>query len=463
MSFNHMLMACGLWLVLLIGNVTVQAQQTDTAADAQNQDAVVADEIPEGFPPEEIERLVAPVALYPDALLAQIFMAATYPLDVVQASRWAGENSDLEGEALQLAAEEQGWDPSVQSLVFFPDVLDRMNGHLDWTQSLGEAYLGQEDETIQAVQTLRTEAYDIGNLESSEQQTVVKEGDTIIVQPAQPEIVYVPSYNAETVYTEPVPVAAATSTTTSTSSSTDSLITFGAGALVGGLLTAAIMWDDDDDYCCGVYYGGRGRYGAPGYWGRPDYWNGGYRRPVNIDGDVNINTGNINSGNRAGKWQHQPERRGNVGYRNNATKAKYSGGSNRNGIDRSTARGYDRGNQGSAKRNVKKTAQRPKQTPRASGARQPAKRDVDLKRPNTQATRKPAQGVKKPVQAAKKPAAKAPKRQKAAAAPKAHKGSGAFKQSNRQLDKAASKRGAQSRAGGAKAARKGGGGKRRRG
>ena len=114
---------------------------------------------------------------------------------------------------------------------------------------------------------------------------------------------------------------------------------------------------------------------------------------MNIDGDVNINTGNINSGNRAGKWQHQPERRGNVGYRNNATKAKYSGGSNRNGIDRSTARGYDRGNQGSAKRNVPKTTQRAKQTPRASGARQPAKRDVDLKRPKTRATSKPAQGA----------------------------------------------------------------------
>ena len=326
MKLKHMLTACVLWL-LLIGNAAAQAQQTDPSADAgaQTQEAVATEEIPEGFPPEEIERLVAPIALYPDALLAQIFMAATYPLDIVQASRWVSENADLEGEALQLAAEEQGWDPSVQALVFFPDVLDRMNGHLDWTQNLGEAYLGQEDETIQAVQTLRTEAYDIGNLESSEQQTVVKEGDTIIVQPAQPEIVYVPSYNAETVYTEPVPTTAtaATSTTTSTSSSsTDSLITFGAGALVGGLLTAAIMWDDDDDYCCGVYYGGPGRYGSPGYWGRPDYWNGGYRRPVNINGDVNINTGNINAGNRSGKWQHQPERRGIVGYLNNVTKAK---------------------------------------------------------------------------------------------------------------------------------------------
>ena len=270
MSLNHMLMACGLWLVLLIGNVTVQAQQADTATDAQNQDAVAAEEIPEGFPPEEIERLVAPIALYPDALLAQILMAATYPLDIVQASRWVSENADLEGEALQLAAEEQGWDPSVQALVFFPDVLDRMNGHLDWTQNLGEAYLGQEDETIQAVQTLRTEAYDIGNLDSSEQQTVVKEGDTIIVQPAQPEIVYVPSYNAQTVYTEPVPTAAATSTTTSTSSSsTDSLITFGAGALVGGLLTAAIMWDDDDVTAAGSITAARAAMVLPATGGDP--------------------------------------------------------------------------------------------------------------------------------------------------------------------------------------------------
>jgi hypothetical protein len=448
MNLNQTLIVSGLWLVLLICNVAAQAQQTDS-------DAVAAEEVAEGFPPEEIEGLVAPVALYPDALLAQIFMAATYPLDVVQASRWVSENTDLEGEALQQAVAEEGWDPSVQALVFFPDVLGRMNGDLDWTQDLGEAYLGQENETIQAVQKLRTEAYDIGNLESTEQQKVVKEGDTIIVQPAQPDVVYVPTYNAQTVYNEPVQTTtAAASTTTSTSSSTDSLVSFGAGALVGGLLTAAIMWDDDDDYCCGVYYGGRGRYGAPGYWGRPNYWNGGYRRPVNIDGDVNINTGNINSGNRNGKWQHRPEHRGNVGYRSNATKAKYSGTSNRNGINRNSARGHDRGNKGAPQdRDSNRKARNASQQRNAPKARQAAKRDVKLDRPKTQTTRKPT---------AAKP--KAPSRQKStAAASNAHKGAGAFNQSNHRLDKAASKRGARSRAGGAKGARHRGGGRRGRG
>ncbi|MEN8176693.1 MAG: DUF3300 domain-containing protein, partial [Pseudomonadota bacterium] len=159
----------------------------------------------EGFPPEQIEQLVAPIALYPDALLAQMLMASTYPLDVVQAARWMGEHGDLEGEDLEKAAGQERWDPSVQALVFFPDVLGRMNDNLEWTQDLGEAYLGQEDDVIDAVQRLRQEAHDAGNLESTEQQQVMVEGDTIIVQPAQPEVVYVPTYNPTTVYAQPAP------------------------------------------------------------------------------------------------------------------------------------------------------------------------------------------------------------------------------------------------------------------
>jgi hypothetical protein len=133
-------------------------------------------------------------------LLAQLLMASTYPLDVVQASRWTRDHGDLEGEALEQAAAQESWDPSVQALVFFPDLLARMNDNLDWTQDLGEAYLGQEEEVLDAIQRLRREAHEAGNLESNEHQQVVVEGDTIVVQPAEPEVVYVPSYSPATVY-----------------------------------------------------------------------------------------------------------------------------------------------------------------------------------------------------------------------------------------------------------------------
>ena len=147
------------------------------------------------FPAAQIEQLAAPIALYPDALLAQILMASTYPLDIVQAARWQEKNKGLQGEALEKAADKQSWDPSVKALVFFPSVLKYMNENLDWTQDLGDAVLGQRDDVMDAVQRLRREAEKAGTLKTTEQQRVETSGDTIIVQPADPKVVYVPSYN----------------------------------------------------------------------------------------------------------------------------------------------------------------------------------------------------------------------------------------------------------------------------
>ena len=186
------------------GDAAVPAEAITEQVDPGVEEAV---ETAEGFPPEQIEQLLAPIALYPDALLAQVLMASTYPLDIVQASRWIRDHGDLEGEALEQAAAEQGWDPSVQALVFFPDQLARMNDNLDWTQDLGEAYLGQEQEVLDTVQRLRQEAHDAGNLQTNEHQQVVVEGDTIVVQPAEPEVVYVPSYNPATVSAQPAPTS----------------------------------------------------------------------------------------------------------------------------------------------------------------------------------------------------------------------------------------------------------------
>ncbi len=156
------------------------------------------------FKQEELEQLVAPIALYPDSLVSQILMASTYPLEVVQAERWAEENKGLRGDALAASLEKQTWDPSVRSLVNFPEVLTMMSEQLDWTQKLGDAFLAQQKEVLDAVQKLRSRAKAEGNLESTDQQNVVVQEDAgtqyIVIESSSPEIVYVPTYDPVVVY-----------------------------------------------------------------------------------------------------------------------------------------------------------------------------------------------------------------------------------------------------------------------
>ena len=154
------------------------------------------------FNTEQIDALLAPIALYPDALLTQTLMATTFPLQVVQAARWVEEpnNKALSGDALTKALVAQPWDPSVKSLVPFPQVLALLNGNLDWAQQLGYAFADQQADVLDSVQRLRRQAQTKGNLQSSPQQVVRNEQQAIIIEPAQPETVYVPSYNPTTVY-----------------------------------------------------------------------------------------------------------------------------------------------------------------------------------------------------------------------------------------------------------------------
>ncbi|MGW8185792.1 MAG: DUF3300 domain-containing protein, partial [Desulfobacterales bacterium] len=147
------------------------------------------------FKPEELEQILAPIALYPDSLLAQVLMASTYPLEVVQADRWAKQSTNLKGDALTAALEKQTWDPSVKSLVNFPEVLTMMSEKLDWTQKLGDAFLAQQKEVMDTVQKLRQKAEEAGNLKTTDEQKVVVEQEKIIIEPASPEVVYVPTYN----------------------------------------------------------------------------------------------------------------------------------------------------------------------------------------------------------------------------------------------------------------------------
>ncbi len=154
--------------------------------------------------PEQLQQLVAPIALYPDSLVAQILAASTFPEQVVEADRWVQAHPDLKGDALGQAVDQQPWDPSVKALAAFPSVLGNMDKNLSWTSSLGDAYYNQQQDVMDAVQVMRRRAQEAGNLKTTPQQTVTTQGSTIIVQPASPEVVYVPAYDPWLVYGGPI-------------------------------------------------------------------------------------------------------------------------------------------------------------------------------------------------------------------------------------------------------------------
>jgi hypothetical protein len=152
--------------------------------------------------------LVAPIALYPDPLLSQVLVAATYPLEVVQAYQWAQKNPGMGGPALTQAAQQQNWDASVQALVVFPDVLKRLNDDVTWTTNLGNAFLAQQQDVMDAVQRMRQKAQQAGKLKSTPQQSVVTANDAgapyIEIEPANPEVIYVPVYDPSWIWGPPM-------------------------------------------------------------------------------------------------------------------------------------------------------------------------------------------------------------------------------------------------------------------
>jgi len=152
------------------------------------------------FKQEELDQILAPIALYPDSLIAQILMASTFPLEAVQADRFAKQNANLKGDALTKALESQNWDPSVKSLVNFPQVLTMMSEKLDWTQKLGDAFLAQQKPVMDTIQSLRAKAQAAGNLKTTKEQTVIVEQKIIKIESASPQVIYVPTYNPTVVY-----------------------------------------------------------------------------------------------------------------------------------------------------------------------------------------------------------------------------------------------------------------------
>ena len=256
------------------------------------------------LPQDQLESLVAPIALYPDPLLSQCLVASTYPLDIMEAQQWIGKNPDLKGDALTDAAKKQDWDPSIQAMVALPDVMKRMSENIQWTTDLGNAFLAQESDVMNAVQALRVKAKDSGKLESNDQmkvETKTVESQTVVeIQPASTQVVYVPSYSPTVIWGPPVypyppvyyppyvPGAA--------------LFSFGMGMAVGAAIS--------------------------GGWGWGCHWGGNNTININNNNTFVNNSNRTNNVNRSGNsnWQHNGERRGGVPYQDRSTANKYGGG-----------------------------------------------------------------------------------------------------------------------------------------
>src|SRR4029077_2108239 len=193
-------------LALMSSSSSAFAQQ----AQSQEMTTTTSDQETAKLPPQELDSLVAPIALYSDPLLAQTLAASTYPLEIIQLQQWMDRNKNLTGKALADAVAKQPWDPSVQGLVEFPDVVQRMAGNVQWTTDLGNAFLAQQSDVMDAVQRMRAKAQGTGNLKTSEQSVVktetVSSGKQVIqIEQANPDVGYVPSYDPTVVY-GPAPV-----------------------------------------------------------------------------------------------------------------------------------------------------------------------------------------------------------------------------------------------------------------
>jgi uncharacterized protein DUF3300 len=309
--------ALGLMLVVPMPGyaqaVSIQlAQYTQVQDQAPDSQAVAP-----AYVPQQLDQMLAPIALYPDPLLSQILMASTYPLEVVEAARWAQDpnNGRLRGAELDAALAQQNWDPSVKSLVPFPQVLQMMNNRLDWMQALGNAFLAQQGDVMDSVQRLRAEAQAAGTLQSTPQEVVQNDGPAIVIEPARPDVVYVPYYDPTVVYGAweypdyppfyfPPPP----------------------GYVVGP----------------GIYFGvGFGIVGA--LWGWDD-WDWGHRR-VHVDYDRwrEIDHGHDRDAGRftGDTWQHDPYHRRGVPYRDPVVRQRFQQASAGSPDARRDFRGYD--------------------------------------------------------------------------------------------------------------------------
>jgi hypothetical protein len=248
----------------------------------------------------QLQALVAPIALYPDALVAQILAAATFPDQIAVAEYWMQQNTSLKGSALMQAVDKQTWDPSVKALTQFPSVLDNLSKNLSWTSSLGEAYHDQAADVMSAIQTLRAQAKEKGNLKSSSQITVVQQSpQTIVIQSANPQVVYVPQYNPAVIYGYPYVVPGYVAPVYSTGDMVAaSMLSFGAGIAVGAMMSGGCCGWGYSSWNCGwhgtaVIYHGGGYYGNSAWHG--GYYNGGYHNGYGYNNAYNHSGNNYNN------------------------------------------------------------------------------------------------------------------------------------------------------------------------
>src|SRR5215475_13034112 len=239
--------------------------------------------------PKELQQLVAPIALYPDKLVAQVLAGSTNPTEVVEADRWLQENKNLKGSQLMAEVDKQPWDPSIKALTEFPSVLHNMSVNLTWTSGLGDAYFNDPNGVMAAIQALRKDAQNAGNLKSTPQQTVTTEGQTIVIQPTNPDVVYVPTYSPAVVYGTPI---AAYPDYSGWDVAAASALSFGVGAAVGAAFNYGWGWSGWG----ADWHGGSATFNRNNYVSRSNTFvnrNTRYNQAVNR-ANINRNAGQFN-------------------------------------------------------------------------------------------------------------------------------------------------------------------------
>ena len=340
------------FLGLLCANTTSLAQTNDQTPPAPSSAPSPPPEQP-ALKPAELEALVAPIALYPDTLLSNVLMASTYPLEVVRAERWVDQNKNLKGDVLKAAAEKQDWDSSIKALVATPSVLQMLNEHLEWTQKLGEAFLAQQQDVMDAVQRLRTKAYDRKKLVTTKEQNVSVRQDQnrqfIYIEPSAPDSIYVPYYEPQVVFGDwPYSDYPAYP------------YYWGYPGYIGtGIIAAGVAF--------GAAYG-LGRWARGGYWGGGGWW-GGSR--VNWGGGAI----NINRGARVEHWQHDARHRQGARYNNSNLQQRFGNANQRPGGNRQgLGAGANRPNVGDRAQRGQRAGNRQAGAGRTAGNRQAGNR-----------------------------------------------------------------------------------------
>ena len=301
-------------VLLAPGEALLLAQSQQATSAAQTSAAKI--------PPDQLDSLVAPIALYPDPLLAQALAASTYPLEIIQLQQWLEKNKNLKDKALADAVAKQSWDPSIQAMAALPDVVKRLADDIQWTTDLGNAFLAQQSDLMDAVQRMRKKAQDKGNLKSTEQQKVetkvIENKSVIIVEQANPQVVYVPSYDPVVVYGPAYYPYPPIYYPPAGYYAAGIAISFGVGVMMGAFWSGGWGWG------CG--WGGHNDITINR--------NNNFNRNTNIGGGNRNNIGGRNrpstqpvrgGGNAGDRWQHNPQHRGGAPYKDRATADRFGG------------------------------------------------------------------------------------------------------------------------------------------